>query len=410
MKISTNFKSYFLKLIELFKFARHTQSKAQSHPDIRESMTHIGSKLPRSGYLFVQQLLTEITGKAPSSLPPLIKVTQLLRQIMTLTFLTTGIWLTSLFLEFGLLLFPIWIIAVLLISASMRTMQVSFTHYAAHGTLHRNKWVNRVLGEAYSILSLSTPMWMYKLSHIGGHHGRLNSIADPDASFFDKWGYQAGRSISWYWLHTIKLIVSPSYYTKLFAERARANFAPFTVEPGLTSMMPTKRSIRTRQWAAIGFHSVLPVIAIEFGFGLLYLMGYLLPLVFGFGVLSLFQNLSEHQPALVPGQNPMLKAETKFTAGRFFGKEYDSNAPIKWWAYMLFVAAPSKYLVVGNTELCSHDVHHAAEVRFFSVSDKEWANAPYVRRDAVNQGAVFKENWGIKDTIEHSFIALKSIR
>ncbi|USE68348.1 hypothetical protein CTT31_04120 [Pseudoalteromonas maricaloris] len=399
----------FLQTINLFKRPKNTDRRQpqQSPPtDIRESMVNIGAKLPSIFYLGIQQALTEISGKAPKSLPALIEFSAGHRQMMTLMFVLIGIMMTSLAISLSWLGIPLYLIAFLMISASMRTMQVSFTHYATHGTLHRNSKFNDLLGEAYSVFALTTPMWMYKLSHIGGHHGRLNSVADPDASFFDNWGYKPGKFIEWYWMRTFCLLLSPLYYAKVLISRMRANFLPYSVDSVLTTTLPSKRVIRQRQLAAIGFHLTLPAIALASGFGTLYLLAYLLPLIVGFAILSLFQNLSEHQPKLVRGQNPNLKAETKYTAGRFFGKAYTPEAPLTWWTYMLFVAMPSKYLVVGNTELCSHDVHHAAESKFFLASDKQWAMAPYVRRNAVSEGAVFKENWGFKATIEHSFHSL----
>lgn len=383
--------------------------------DPRAAMEAIGHRFPNPVYRGIQQLLTEVSGKAPFNVEPLVEIKSWHRQLLTLATVALSITMVATAINIGLagillLIVPAW----LLMSASLRTGQVSFTHYASHGALAGNRHLNILLGEMYSVLGLYSPLWEYQDGHVGGHHGKLNGREDPDGQFLSTWGFKPGCSLDFYWRHTWKLIFSPSFHGKLLITRFTSNFVPGKVlrhwqRDGLKHDFPTKARVAARKWAAVVFHLGMLFAAWSSANLSLYVFGYLIPLILGFNVLSLFQNISEHQPGLVPEQSPQLRGETRFTAGRFFGKAPEGNN-LRFLLHVLLVALPSKLLVVGSTELQSHDFHHDPESKIWRLSEERWPMAHYARRDAQAQyGVVYKENWNFREILNHTFLALSSM-
>jgi len=391
-------------------------SNLKSRSDIRETMTKAGSWLPVPLYLAMQQLITEITGRAPRDVPALIELTSLARQLITLSVMLLSLvaihTLTSSAMVFGLAFVPIfW----LYIAVSLRTAQVSFTHYASHYTLLSHHWLNDVVGELWSVVNFSQPLWLYRMGHLVGHHRDLNSPVDPDATFFEDNGFVKGQSLHWYRKHMLKTVFSPSVHWRMFKSRMNANFRPFySIEQSPLEhleLKPSRIRVLTRFFAGVAIHVSVAGLAFTSGYGALYLLGYVVPVTVGYQILSLFQNATEHQPGIVPGQSELLRGQTKFTGARYFGTAYQEAHPVRWWLSMVFVALPQKLLTVGPTELQLHNIHHDPKRVIFELSDNCWAMAPYVARKAeMDYGIVYKETWGLKDALDESFMALAAMK
>jgi hypothetical protein len=393
------------KLIQWLSQPNQSHTGTPREFDARETYRFVGNGLSDKLYKGVQQLITDITGKALPDVPPLVVFNTWHRQMFLWAQMLFAMLIGASICFVGGIAFIVMPFSWLLTAAAFRTMQVSMTHYSAHRTLAKPIWLNELLGELYSVISLTDPLFVYRNGHLGKHHGQLNRKADPDSAFLEKNGFDSGHSVEWYWHHLFFTLVNPAYYTRALWTRFRHNlFATDLVE--LKGIFYTV----VRTVVVITLHGGLITLAICTDHFAFYSMFIAIPLLVIFPILSLFQNLTEHQIEEVPGQPLGLSREMKVTAGRFFGTAWD---PTGKWAKTQLMGVLSKawvcrLLVVGNTELASHDMHHSWTIKWFTESDKKWPMAPYVRAAAINDGEKVKETFGLRAALNHSFSALVS--
>jgi fatty acid desaturase len=301
--------------------------------------------------------------------------------------LSAGLW------EAGgacLLLFPVTV--GLTLSAS-RTLWLMDLHAAAHGTFSKSSWINRMVGDAVSLLMLVLPHSNYRHSHCVDHHSPKTFCSpdkDPDGSFLFWMGLRPGTPKGKLWHRLLLGLVSPRVHLVFLAARLRANLL---------------RSGWRRSAVSLAYLTVLAYLAVRFGWATIF-MSWLLPIVFLYQVSAIVGWAGEHTwfEPLVGDLKDWSNARTH---ARFFGVPFPraaSSARMWEWAARMTGELILRFLVVPG-DLPNHDWHHRHP------SSRDWTHAAYARQAAIEAGESYPmETWGLVKAIDRGLSSIAAQR
>jgi hypothetical protein len=186
-----------------------------------------------------------------------------------------------------------------------------------------------------------------------------------------------------YWQHFRRLIFSWQFHWFFLKARLKANFVTPPLYRRLMSMIFTLL--------------LLTVVAISNSW-IPFLFAWVFPLTILYHISTLLQLCSEHYWGAIGSK------ESK-SHGRFCGETPPFGgtfqAWLTWLLRMLFYHLPVRVGVLSDPEICPHDFHH-----HYPKADKDWPNAIYNRQEQVDNGANYREFWGIHNAMEAVFQSL----
>lgn len=213
------------------------------------------------------------------------------------------------------------VLAVIVISAGQHALAV-LSHEAGHYRLFETRWLNDLFGVAAGMV-IGVSNGCYRIVH-RLHHNHLYEANDPDLPLMA--GYPRGKAYLW------KKLVKD-----LLGLTAHKNYAYFFGAPGggkdqdenirpLDDTSPRLRRAAVRErWLVAGFHVAALGTAFASGWGVEYLILWVLPLVTVFQALLRLRAVLEHGAPL-DVSSPVTASRTNF-------------APwwLSWWLFPLHV-------------------------------------------------------------------------
>jgi fatty acid desaturase len=201
---------------------------------------------------------------------------------------------------------PLVIVPALILIASRQQAFFVLAHDAAHYRLYNQRWLNDLIGRACgTVVGISMPT--YRVVH-RLHHNHLYGPQDPDIPLHG--GYPRGAAY-----------LAKKLARDLLGLTAWKTYAYFFGAPVLNvetqaSNRPLddtsprlRQAARRDRWIVAGFHGVVPVAAFAAGYGVEYLVLWVLPLVTLLQVILRFRAICEHG-AVTDLSTPLTAART----------------------------------------------------------------------------------------------------
>jgi fatty acid desaturase len=257
---------------------------------------------------------------------------------------------------------PWVVVPAILIIASRQQACFVLAHDAAHYRLFQNRGLNDLIGRA-----LATPvgisMRTYRVVH-RLHHNHLYQVQDPDIPLHG--GYPRGRR---YLIRKLLLDLSGRTAPKTFAYFLGApainDEMPLADRPGRDRLNDTtpalRRAARQDRYLVVAFHLSAPLLAAVSGYGLAYLILWILPLCTVLQALLRFRAICEHG-AVRDAQSPLLAARTNLGPAwlLWYLFPYQVNYHIE---HHLYPAIPHYNLAACHREMQQRGLLEDAEVR-----------------------------------------------
>ena len=257
---------------------------------------------------------------------------------------------------------PWVVVPAILIIASRQQACFVLAHDAAHYRLFRSRWLNDLVGRA-----LATPvgisMRTYRVVH-RLHHNHLYGLQDPDIPLHG--GYPRGRR---YLIRKLLLDLSGRTAPKTFAYFLGApainDEVPAADRPQRDRLNDTapalRRAARQDRVLVVAFHLAAPLLAVVSGYGLAYLVLWIVPLCTVLQALLRFRAICEHG-AVRDEQSPLLAARTNLGPAwlLWYLFPYQVNYHIE---HHLYPAIPHYNLAACHREMRQRGLLNEAEVR-----------------------------------------------
>ncbi len=346
---------------------------------------------------WTQHFWTWQTGKALPGQQPLLRHTWASYLAVTLALFLSGLTVSTLAVG---LMFPYWYLALLagwtLTVTGERMMVLVIAHQALHRRFSGRAGVDRFWGEVVTVLSAFHTFRDFKEEHFDNHHRRevFATEADPPVQSLLELGFRPGLSRRAQWRRAWRVFLSPVFYWRGFAGRAKSN-----LRAGVG------RRVAFLAW--LGWWASLPF---WFPNGVAVLvLAFVLPVIIFAQLSALLDRLGEHE-WLAPrrpefGHRYYTAANT---SARFCGAPVPARtlpagrqvvAWLRWIGLTLGYHLPSRLLVVVG-DLPNHDYHHRYP------STEEWTTAAYARQRDIDlgpQGPPYREVWGMGAAIDGVF-------
>jgi fatty acid desaturase len=309
--------------------------------------------------------LTFLRGVALPGEKPLLTVTPLMMFFATLGGYAVSILCFQIFWYLGFyLLLPL---AFILGQAAVWTLYM-IEHHAIHGAIAPKPWLNHLVAEVSSVVSLTIEPEKYKRSHNSRHHVPkiLATDGDPDRRFLESWGFVGGKSLDYYYRQLFLTLINPFYYLKSFAKRLHMN---------LVSAPVVHRVYVVIWWSAIA------ILTLQFNLWGAFL-GYVSVIIVGYGMSALLQTLCEHRWG--------------YNGTDYAYKTFPRLLPIDTYPGMVLIYLYWRSAVL-STDLCQHQIHHLKPRNF---------NWPMVAYSSEAQTDVTSAVWGIKAHFDAAFTSL----
>ena len=251
---------------------------------------------------------------------------------------------------------PAAIVAIVLIAPLQHALFI-IAHDAAHYRVYRTRWLNDVVGRLAGTLG-GIPMCAYRVIH-RLHHNHLYGPQDPDIALHG--GYPRGRL---YLLRKLARDLAGMTAWKTYAYFFGApalNAATNTAQRPLDDTSPKLREAARRdRWVVLGFHIGMPIVAFSTGWGLYYVVLWVVPLATGLQAILRFRAVCEHG-ALSDFSSPLTAARTNLPNWwqRFFLFPHHVNYHIE---HHLYPAVPHYNLPALHAALEQHSMLQDAEV------------------------------------------------
>jgi fatty acid desaturase len=251
---------------------------------------------------------------------------------------------------------PAAIVAIVLIAPLQHALFI-IAHDAAHYRLYRTRWLNDVVGRLAGTLG-GIPMCAYRVIH-RLHHNHLYGPQDPDIALHG--GYPRGRL---YLLRKLARDLAGMTAWKTYAYFFGApalNTATNTAQRPLDDTSPKLREAARRdRWVVLGFHIGMPIVAFSTGWGLYYVVLWVVPLATGLQAILRLRAICEHG-ALSDFSSPLTAARTNLPNWwqRFFLFPHHVNYHIE---HHLYPAVPHYNLPALHAALEQHGMLQDAEV------------------------------------------------
>ena len=248
------------------------------------------------------------------------------------------------------------IVAIVLIAPLQHALFI-IAHDAAHYRLYRTRWLNDVVGRLAGTLG-GIPMCAYRVIH-RLHHNHLYGPQDPDIALHG--GYPRGRL---YLLRKLARDLAGMTAWKTYAYFFGApalNTATNTARRPLDDTSPKLREAARRdRWMVLGLHIGMPIVAFSTGWGLYYVVLWVVPLATVLQAILRLRAICEHG-ALSDFSSPLTAARTNLPNWwqRFFLFPHHVNYHIE---HHLYPAVPHYNLPALHAALEQHGLLQDAEV------------------------------------------------
>jgi hypothetical protein len=295
-----------------------------------------------------------------------------------------------------LLLLPGWA----LVLHGMRNLRMMMYHQAAHRNMWNKRRADRILGRIIAGLLIVQDFDRYAEEHTIDHHAIHHmTVRDPTVqAFIIGLGLTPHMTREQMWRRLYGRLLSPTFHARFLWGRVRSYTHP-----------ATKRVIVV----TVICYGVGLAAATALGWLAFVAVAWLLPLTYFFQVSNVLRLCVKH--TFPPPSMTDRRGRSYFaglTNAIFIGEAAPEKsvggarriaAWLRWTARMLFVHAPSRYLVLtGDTVV--HDFHHR-----FPMS-RDWANYIFAREENLAGGhsgwPVYKQVWGLRSGIDVVFASL----
>jgi len=252
-----------------------------------------------------------------------------------------------------------WVVipAIVLIATRQQACFV-LAHDAAHYRLFNSRWLNDAVGRTVgSIVGIS--MCTYRVVH-RLHHNHLYEPQDPDIPLHG--GYPRGRMyLIRKLLRDLAGLTAYKTYAYFFGAPAINDDAGEANRPLDDTAPALRRAARRDRWFVVAFHVAAPAVAFVAGFGLEYVVLWLLPLITVLQPILRLRAIMEHG-AVSDTSNPIRAARTNLGPAwlRWLLFPHDVNYHIE---HHLYPAIPHYNLPACHRELRQRGLLDAAEVR-----------------------------------------------
>lgn len=252
-----------------------------------------------------------------------------------------------------------WVVlpALALIATRQQALFV-LAHDSAHYRLFPQRWLNDLVGGTCGALA-GISMRTYRVVH-RLHHNHLYGPQDPDIPLHG--GYPRGRA------YLVKKLLKD-----LLGGTAFKTYAYFFGAPALNAATGEKNrplddtsprlkaEARRDRWFVAGLHAAMPAAAFASGYGLEYLVLWLLPLATLLQPLLRFRAICEHG-AVSDLSSPFTAARTNLGPRWLIWLLFPHNVNFHT-GHHLYPAAPMYNLPAAHRELERHGLLAGAEVR-----------------------------------------------
>ncbi|MER5432065.1 fatty acid desaturase [Streptomyces sp. NPDC002588] len=353
--------------------------------------------LPRA----VQRPLTVFTGKPlPGQSPSRWSPTYHL--VSAMSAMTAGAAVSSLGWALGswflTLLLPGWAVTL----HGMRNLRMMIYHQCSHRNMYRRRKLDTVIGHTTSSLLVIQNFQRYSREHVSDHHAAHHmTLRDPTVqAFLVSLDLRPGMTRRRMWWRVMGKLFSPRFHFAFAVSRVRAFWSESAPSEKTTSVL--LYGLTAAATAATGTWPALLVV-------------WFVPLVPLYQVSNTLRLCVKH--TFPPAGTEVRRGRAYFaslTNAVFIGESAPpAGLPAvrcllswsRWTLRMLFVHAPSRYLVLtGDTVV--HDYHHRYP------SGREWFDYIFARQRDVDAGAQgwpgYLEVWGLVPAISHVFDSLSA--
>jgi fatty acid desaturase len=251
---------------------------------------------------------------------------------------------------------PAAIIAILLIAPLQHALFI-LAHDAAHYRVYQTRWLNDLIGRAAGTLG-GIPMCAYRVIH-RLHHNHLYQPQDPDIALHG--GYPRGKA---YLLKKLAKdlcgLTAWKTYAYFFGTPALNTHTNTSQRPLDDTSPKLREAARRDRWVVLGFHAGMPIIAFATGWGLYYVVLWMVPLATGLQAILRLRAVCEHG-ALTDYSSPLTAARTHLATAwqRFFLFPHHVNYHVE---HHLYPAVPHYNLPALHAALERYGILEHAEI------------------------------------------------
>ncbi|GAA0491262.1 fatty acid desaturase [Streptomyces olivaceiscleroticus] len=295
-----------------------------------------------------------------------------------------------------LLLLPGWAITL----HGMRNLRMMVYHQCSHRNMYRRRKLDTLIGRATSSLLIIQNFERYSREHVSDHHAAHHmTLRDPTVqAFLVSLDMHPGMSRRQMWRRLLGKLVSPRFHFAFAVSRVRSFWS---------------QSARSEKVTAILLYGTAAVAAGWTGVWAGLLVVWLVPLVPLFQVSNTLRLCVKHTfPAAGTEVRRGREYFASLTNAIFIGEAAPpASLPTgrrllawcRWGVRMLFIHAPSRYLVLtGDTVV--HDYHHRYP------SSRQWFNYIFARQQDDDSGhpgwPEYRAVWGLVPAISFVFDSL----
>ncbi|MFF5945896.1 stearoyl-CoA 9-desaturase, partial [Streptomyces althioticus] len=297
-----------------------------------------------------------------------------------------------------------WLLALLpgwaLTLHGLRNLRMMVYHQCSHRNMYRRRRLDTVIGRAISSLLVIQNFERYSREHVSDHHAAHHmTLRDPTVqAFLVSLELSPGMTRRQMWRRVVGKLLSPRFHLAFSVSRVRSFWST---------------AARSERVTAVVLYTALAATTIATGTWPALLLAWFVPLLPLFQVSNTLRLCVKHT---FPVAGTEVRRGRDYFAGLtnaiFIGEPAPSAtlpagrralAWVRWALRMLFVHAPTRYLVLtGDTVV--HDYHHRYP------SSREWADYLFARKRDIEAGhkgwPEYHEVWGLVPAINYVFDSL----
>lgn len=297
-----------------------------------------------------------------------------------------------------LLLVPGWAMTL----HGIRNLRMMVFHQCAHRNMWGRRRADAALGRFVAALLVIQGFAAYSREHVVDHHAVHHmTLRDPTVqAFLLTLRLRPGMSRRDMWRRVLGLLVSPRFHTTFLIARVRSYAHGSSIRAGL---------------GAGALHGAIAAAAVAADAAVFLLLCWLLPLTVFYQVSNTLRLCVKHTfPDTDQGDRRGRAYFAGLTNAIFIGERAPDRASrgpraaaawARWWARLLLVHFPARYLVLTGDTVC-HDYHHR-----FPMS-REWADYIFAREADAAAGTPgwppYRHVWGLVPAIDTVFDSLRA--
>lgn len=301
---------------------------------------------------------------SPEELAPLIELSDL-RSAWSLAQTYGLIALTAVLGCYGLALrswagVPLVVVAVLLMGCWQHWLAI-ISHESTHYRLFASRALNDFFGRLSGML-IGVSTFSYRIVH-RLHHNHLYQAIDPDMALMA--GYPRGRAYLWKKLAKDAAgLTAWRNYLYFFGAPAQNEVTGVTQKPLADTTSRLRESALRDRWVVVGFHTAMLVLMFALGFGMQYLVLWILPALTVQAVILRLRAIAEHgAPSDV--STPLGAARTNIELPLWASVALFPHHVNYHLEHHLYPAVPHYHLPALHQKLRAAGVLDNAEVRPF---------------------------------------------